>query len=300
MNNLKIGMIGLDSSHCIEFTNLLNNPQHSFHVGGAVINSVYPFYSEYLPLSKNRFPQFRDKMKSQFSINMVDSIDELARSSDGILITAVDGSKHLSLFKELLPYKLPVFIDKPLSYSHEEAKELLFLAQKYDIPLMSSSSLRFADSFHKFVTANREDVTGMYVHGPLPMEEGIPGYLWYGIHMIEMVVAAMGVNIEKIHLHKNSQYETVILEWADGRHAILHGEYQWHPRFAVTLHTNHGYQNIEIAKDKKPYYASLLEQIVPFIKTRKSPVPPEETLEILRICCEINQTRALSSTAVKR
>ncbi|WP_045521362.1 Gfo/Idh/MocA family protein [Neobacillus niacini] len=291
MENLKIGMIGLDSSHCIEFTKLLNDTHHPFHVNGGVIHAVYPFFSENLPISKNRVQQFKETLELNFDLHMAHSIQELAQSCDAILITAVDGDKHLALFKELLPYKIPVFIDKPLTLSLEEAEEIFSLSQKYQIPVMSCSSLRFAESFYKHLVQLQEEVKSLYVHGPLPMQENIPGYFWYGIHVVEMVIAAMGTKVKNINVFKNSQYETIVFEWNDGRHAVIHGEYEWHPRFGVTLHTDQCFYNADIEKDVKPFYASLLEEIVCFFKTRNSPVPAEETLEIISLCSQINKIR---------
>ncbi|NYE08954.1 hypothetical protein F4694_005811 [Bacillus niacini] len=59
----------------------------------------------------------------------------------------------------------------------------------------------------------------------------------------------------------------------------------------MTLHTDQGFHNGDIEKDIKPFYASLLEEIVGFFKTRKSHVPAEETLEFISLCSQINKIR---------
>jgi hypothetical protein len=292
MNSLKIGMIGLDTSHCLEFTKLLNDPEHPFHVEGGRIVAAYPFYSEDLEISRSRVQGYTETLKKDFHVKITDSIKETAKVSDAILLTAVDGRKHLELFKELLPYKLPVFIDKPIALSSEEAEELYLLAAEHDIPVMSSSSLRYAESFSKVLGKHADDITGIYVHGPLPMQEQMPGYFWYGIHMVEMVIAAMCTGVENVLVTSNSEHETVLVEWTDGRHAVLRGEYEWHSRFGATLHTNSGFYNADIASDQKPFYSSLLEQILVFFKTRNSQVPKEQTLEVIRLVEMINKARS--------
>jgi predicted dehydrogenase len=292
MNPLKIGMIGLDTSHCLEFTKLLNDPEHPFHVEGGRIVAAYPFYSEDLEISRSRVQGYTETLKNDFNVKITDSIKETAQASDAILLTAVDGRKHLELFKELLPYKLPVFIDKPLALSSDEAEELFLLAAEHDVPVMSSSSLRFAESFIQVLGKHADDITGIYVHGPLPMQEQMPGYFWYGIHMVEMVVAAMGTGVENVTVKSHKEQETVLIEWKDGRHALLRGEYEWHSRFGATLHTNSGFYNADIANDQTPFYASLLEQILVFFITRNSQVPKEQTLEVIMLIEMINKARS--------
>ncbi|MCM3123832.1 MULTISPECIES: Gfo/Idh/MocA family oxidoreductase [unclassified Mesobacillus] len=289
MKPLTIGMIGLDTSHCLEFTKLLNDPDHPFHVKGGQVAYAYPFYSEDLEISKDRVKGYTETLRNEFAVKIIYSIEEVARMSDAILLTAVDGRKHPELFKQLLPYKVPVFIDKPLALSLREAKEIYSLAESHDVPVMSSSSLRYAESFRTLIDQHKEEITGIYVHGPLPQQPLMPGYFWYGIHMIEMVVAAMGLGTKEVWVKKSCDHETVMVEWTDGRHAVVRGEYEWHSRFGVTIHTSSGFYNADISKDAKPFYASLLEQAIHFFQTKKSPVLKEETLEVIRVIEMINK-----------
>jgi predicted dehydrogenase len=288
MKPLTIGMIGLDTSHCLEFTKLLNEHDHPFHVEGGKIAYAFPFYSEDLPISKDRVQGYTETLRNDHSVKITSSIAETAEASDAILLTAVDGRKHLELFKQLLPYKIPVFIDKPLALSVKEAEELYALAEEHNIPVMSSSSLRYADSFRLVMENQKDEISSIYVHGPLPIQPLMPGYFWYGIHMIEMVIAAMGPGAKNVTVKTSNEHETVIVEWEDGRHAIIRGEYEWHSRFGVTFHTKNSHHHADITKDTKPFYASLLEQIIHFFQTKESQVPKEETLEVMRLIEMIN------------
>jgi predicted dehydrogenase len=288
MKPLTIGMIGLDTSHCLEFTKLLNDPDYPFHVEGGKIAYAFPFYSEDLQISKDRVQGYTETLRNDHSVKITSSIAETAEASDAILLTAVDGRKHLELFKQLLPFKIPVFIDKPLALSVKEAEELFALAEEHNVPVMSSSSLRYADSFRVVIENQKDEISAIYVHGPLPMQPLMPGYFWYGIHMIEMVIAAMGPGAKNVTVKTSNEHETVIVEWEDGRHAIIRGEYEWHSRFGATLHTKNSHHHADITKDTKPFYASLLEQVIHFFQTKESPVPKEETLEVMGLIEMIN------------
>ncbi|UTE77437.1 Gfo/Idh/MocA family protein [Rossellomorea sp. KS-H15a] len=291
MKPINIGMIGLDTSHCIEFAKLLNTPNHPYNVKGGRIVAGYPFYSADVEISKKRVNDFTETLRNDFNVMITESIEEVASRSDAFLMTAVDGRKHMELFKELLPYKKPVFIDKPLVLSVKEAKALFKMAHEYGVPVMSSSSLRFAESYQRIVKEHKESFTSIYVHGPLPMQEPMPGYFWYGIHMIEMVIAALGTGVKDVTVKSNRESEVVIAHWEDGRYALIRGEFNWHTRFGATLHTPNSFYYIDISKDTKPFYASLLEEILLFFQTRNSSVRQEETLEVIRVIEMINHKR---------
>ncbi|MBT2644678.1 Gfo/Idh/MocA family oxidoreductase [Bacillus sp. ISL-41] len=300
MRPLIIGMIGLDTSHCLEFTKLLNGPEHPFHIDGGKVAYAFPFYSEDLPISKDRVQGYTETLRDELSVKITSSIAETAETSDAILLTAVDGRKHLELFKQLLPYKIPVFLDKPLALSMKEAREIYALAEEHNIPIMSSSSLRYADSFNTVIDNKKDEISGIYVHGPLPMQPLMPGYFWYGIHMIEMVIATMGTGANNVTVKTSNEHETVIIEWEDGRHAIIRGEYEWHSRFGATLHTKNGFHLADISKDTKPFYASLLERVITFFQTKESPVPKEETLEVIKLIEMINKKRNMGTVLVSQ
>lgn len=300
MRSLTIGMIGLDTSHCLEFTKLLNEPEHPFHVEGGKVAFAFPLYSEDMSISKDRVQGYTETLRDELSVKITNSIADTAEASEAILLTAVDGRKHLDLFKQLIPYKLPVFIDKPLALSVKDAEELYSLAEEHNIPVMSSSSLRYADSFREVIKNQKEEIDAIYVHGPLPMQPLMPGYFWYGIHMIEMVIAAMGAEANNVTVKTSNDHETVIVEWEDGRHAIIRGEYEWHSRFGATLHTKNGFHHVDITKDTKPFYASLLEQVIHFFQTKESPVPKEETLEVITLIEMINRKRNMEAVLVSQ
>ncbi|MCM3576265.1 Gfo/Idh/MocA family oxidoreductase [Mesobacillus subterraneus] len=300
MRPLTIGMIGLDTSHCLEFTKLLNEPEHPFHVEGGTVAFAFPFYSEDLPISKDRVQGYTETLRDELSVKITSSIAETAQASDAILLTAVDGRKHLELFKQLVPYKIPVFLDKPLALSMAEAREIYALAEKHNIPIMSSSSLRYADSLKVAIENKKDEISSIYVHGPLPMQPTMPGYFWYGIHMIEMVITAMGIGANNVTVKTSNDHETVLVEWEDGRHATIRGEYEWHSRFGATLHTKDRFQHVDITKDTKPFYACLLEQVIQFFQSKKSPVPKEETLEVIKLIEMINNKRNMGTFLVSQ
>lgn len=283
---MKIGLIGLDTSHSEIFTKLLNDSKDTHHVTGAQITHVIPTYSEDLPLSKERFPHYYEIVTNKYGVIPVESVEELITAVDAVIIGTVDGRNHLDWFKKVVSYSKPIFIDKPVVMSSEEMKELIRLSKVHNTPVMSSSSLRYSETVEAL--SNNTDIQSGYFFGPTPRQEQMPGYFWYGIHLVEMVVTIFGTDVESVKVETYKDCEQIHIKFADGKHAIIRGENDWHNRFGAILHSKESVYSLRLWEEEKPYYASLIEQVVRFFETRNSPVPIEETEKIVRLVERIN------------
>ncbi len=76
MNKNRIGIIGLDTSHCIAFTELFNDPNADKKLGGYRVVAAYPKGSNDIESSYSRIPGYTEKMK-EMGVQIVGSIEEL-------------------------------------------------------------------------------------------------------------------------------------------------------------------------------------------------------------------------------
>ena len=86
----RIGMIGLDTSHVVAFTKVINNPEKNY---GCKVVVGYPGGSPDVPSSANRVEGYTKQLREQYGVEIVDSIEELCRKVDGVLLESVDGRK---------------------------------------------------------------------------------------------------------------------------------------------------------------------------------------------------------------
>jgi hypothetical protein len=77
MSELKIGIIGLDTSHVIAFTDLINDPEHPGHVGGGKVVAAFPGGSPDMPLSWDRVEGYTSELKEKHNLEICPSIDSL-------------------------------------------------------------------------------------------------------------------------------------------------------------------------------------------------------------------------------
>src|SRR6516162_5866552 len=92
---LKAGIIGLDTSHVVAFTQALNNPKAEGVLARVRIVAAYPGGSPDIPDSKNRIEGFTKTLHEKHGLEIVDSIDDLLKKVDVVLLESVDGRPHL-------------------------------------------------------------------------------------------------------------------------------------------------------------------------------------------------------------
>ncbi|NGP45616.1 Gfo/Idh/MocA family oxidoreductase [Bacillaceae bacterium SIJ1] len=296
MDTIRIGMIGLDTSHVVAFTKLLNDPAHQYHVPGGKVVVAFPGGSSDMELSYSRVEGFTHELRDHYDVKIVDSPEEVAEKCDAIFLESVDGRVHLKQFKKIVSYQKPVFIDKPFTTSSKEAKDILWLADENQTPIMSCSAVRFAVGLSSALKKlEGKTIIGMDCYGPLAIEAH-HGLFWYGIHTADMLYRAFGTGCERVTVTKNADHDVLIGEWKDGRIGSLRGNRKGNNTFGAAIHSNEKTEFVNASSGDKPYYAALLEEIVQFLCTGISPVDINETVEITRFLEAANESRSTGKT----
>lgn len=298
-SKLKLGMIGLDTSHATAFAELLSNEGHRYHVPGGTVIAAYPGGSDDFELSRSRVQGFTEELRQKYGVQIVDSPEETAEQCDAILLESVDGRVHLEQFRRIVRYRKPVFIDKPFTVNAGEALEIIRLAEANGVPVMSSSALRFAEGV-KQAAADDEagPIIGTDCYGPMELQPTQPGLFWYGIHSVEMLYTFMGLGCVSVMAATTAHHDVVTGIWEDGRIGTVRGSRCGNMTFGATVHREKGSRPVDVYAHDKPYYASLLEQIMAFFRTGRSPVALSETWEIIRFIEAANESRS-SGKAVR-
>ena len=275
---IRIGMIGLDTSHVIAFTKLLNDSSNPDHVPGARVVAAFKGGSPDVESSRNRVDGFTAELRDKWKVEIVESIPVLCQKVDAVLLESVDGRPHLEQAKAVLAAKKPVFIDKPLAASYRDAREIARLAREAGVPWFSSSSLRFWEETERLKSAPESGVIlGANVHGPAPTEPHHPDLMWYGIHAVEMLFTLMGPGCETVTRVSTEGADVVVGRWEGGRLGVVRGIRKGKEDYGITLFG----EKANLRSENRPFsYRPLLVQIVKFFQTGVSPVKAEETLEM--------------------
>jgi len=121
---IRLGIIGVDTSHATEFARILNDGAAKDHVAGARVVAAYAGGSPDIAASRDRLDGFRRELQERWKIPFVQRIKDLCPLVDGLLLESVDGRTHLPQFREAAACGKPVFIDKPLASTLEDARSI--------------------------------------------------------------------------------------------------------------------------------------------------------------------------------
>lgn len=294
---LKIAVIGLDTSHAPLFAELLNNPDHPHHVRGGKVTAAYPGGSPDFELSIGRVDKFTAEVRDNSGVPIVQSIQEAAENADAILLLSVDGRVHLEQFRQIVPYGKPVFIDKPFAVTTRDAKAIYGLAQEHGIPLMSCSSVRWSEGLGRALdSADQGNIIGVDTYGPMELQSTQPGFYWYGIHAADMLYRSMGKGCKEVTVTTNADHDLAVGVWEDGRVGTLRGNRKGNRRFGALIHREQGTEHVDVYADGKPYYASMLEEVIRMFQTGAAPIDMTETLEVIAFLEAANESRETGRT----
>src|SRR5678816_149116 len=111
---IRLGLIGLDTSHCTAFTELLNNPTNKEHVAGARVVAAFKGGSPDIPSSLQHVEEYTTTLREKYGVHIVDTIEQVCREVDAVLIESVDGRPHLEQARIVIAAHKPLYIDKPV------------------------------------------------------------------------------------------------------------------------------------------------------------------------------------------
>jgi predicted dehydrogenase len=288
---LRIGLVGLDTSHSVAFTKCFNKTGDPEHVPGGRVVAGFPGGSADFELSAGRVAGFTKKLQEEYDVKIMGSPAEVAGACDLLVLGSCDGRVHRRHFEETVGYHRPTFIDKPVAVSSADAKAIFDLAAKENVPVMSCSALRYAENLVKALEGGEGPVLGFDTFGPMAEEPTQPGLFWYGVHQVEMVQRAMGNGCAEVRATRNDDGDLITCLYADGRMASMRGLRKGHHKFGAVIHREKGFQFVDVSGGKRSYYAGMLDAMMATLPARKTDVRPEETMEIIKIIEAANESR---------
>ena len=284
--DLRLGIIGLDTSHVIAFTKLINDPAKNY---GCKVVVGYPGGSPDIPSSANRVDKFTKQLQDEFGVEIVDSIEELCRKVDGVLLESVDGRPHLEQVRPVIEAKKPVFIDKPMAGNLADVLEIFQLAWEHNVPCWSSSSLRFSPGI---IDMRKNSEVGMVLgcaaFSPCSLEEHHPDLYWYGVHGVEILFTIMGPGCESVRRIQSKDTEFVVGVWKGGRIGTYRGIRKGKSDYGALVYGTKGI----VQSGRYGGYEPLVVEIIRFFKTGQVPVGAEETTEIFAFMSAADESKA--------
>jgi len=289
---IRIGIIGLDTSHSPAFTELFNTDEAPF--ADFEVVAAYPHGSRTIKSSYSRIPKYTKEVRTM-GVEIVESIDALLERVDVVLLETNDGRRHLEQALKVFRAGTPVFVDKPLAASLPAAVALFEAAERHGVPVFSSSSLRYMHNAQSVRRGEIGRVVGATAYSPATLEKTHPDLYWYGIHGVETLFTAMGTGCETVRRVHTDGTEVVVGTWADGRVGTFRGLRDGERGYGGTAFGTEGIGPLG------PYegYRPLVEEIAAFFRTGEAPVSREETLEIYAFMTAADESKRRDGAPVR-
>jgi len=293
--DLKLGMIGLDTSHVVEFTRRLNDPTDKEFIPGARVVVAFKGGSRDIPTSWNRLEGFTKTLHEKYGVKIVDSIDALLQDADVVMIENVDGRPHLAEAVQVIKAHKTLFVDKPLGGSLRDALEIYRLARENGVPIFSGSDVRYYPNLRQMKSADTGQLKGAFACGPCELEPHHPDLFWYGIHSTEALYTIMGPGCQSVVCTATADTHWVTGLWEDGKVGTVCGLRKTPYLFRMTVFGSRKVLDEQIEGG----YAPFLREVVKFFQTGVAPVPPEETLEIYAFMEAADESKRQGGCPVK-
>lgn len=292
----KIGIIGLDTSHSTAFTRMLNSPDPDPdpRFMGYRIVAAFPKGSNDIKSSVDRIPGYTVEVK-KYGVQIVGSIEELLSLVDFILLETNDGRLHLEQSVPVMRAGKRMFIDKPVAASLADAIAIYRLAAIYNVPVFSSSSLRYIPGAEEIASGAAGKVLGAFTYSPATIEKTHPDLFWYGVHGVEILFTLMGAGCISVSHTFTEGSDVVTGIWNDGRTGTFRGIRSGKSDYGGIVFGEKGI----ITLGKFSGYEALLAEIIKFFETGIPPVKQEETIEIFAFMTAAFESKKAGGVPVK-
>ena len=277
-NAIRVALIGLDTSHAIEFARRLHAPDcpDDQKVSGLEVVSCLRFGT---PFQNEEGLNERQAQLESWGIKVTTNFEEAVEGCEALLVTINDPSFHQEYFARCAELDKPIFLDKPLADSLESGRAIIELAEAKKLPFFSASSLRFVPQL-KAACEAMPSPHFVHVFGPLGQAPSGSSIVWYGVHTFEMLQRVMGNGAQSVRVLEDESGIVAVVSYGDNRRgvaelnngAFVYGGSLRDPKRAVPF-----------VADMSRAYSDLLVLIETFFRTGQAPVTTEDTLEIMAL-----------------
>lgn len=273
---IRVGIIGLDTSHSEQFALRLNDPANPSHIPGARVVVAYPAGSPDIEESKSRIDGFTAAVRDKFGVRIVGTVEEVIKDVDAILLLTLDGRPRLEQMKKILTAGKPVFMDKPVAASLKDAVEIYQLAATAQVPVFSASAVRWYPGVQEVANAEQTPARGALSYGPAHILAYHPDLFFYGIHPTEALFTVMGSGCVSVTRTTTSSQSIVTGLWTGDRAGTLVAIHEGAKAYKLVR-----FGDNQITEQKSEGdYTPMLREIVKFFQTKQPPISPKQTLEI--------------------
>ena len=285
--DLRIGLIGLDTSHVIAFTKIINDPKATGPLANAKVVAAFKGGSRDIPSSADRIDKYTETLTNEYGLKLYPTIAELCKNVDAIMLESVDGRPKVRQAIPVIDAGLPLFIDKPMAGSLADVIFIFDYAKKKGVPIFSSSSLRYGKTNQAIRHGSIGIVTRAEVHSPCSLEVHHPDLFWYGVHGCESLFTVMGTGCQSVVRRATADGKIEVEGTWKGDQSNRIGIFREGKGYGGKAKGTKG----ESEAGGYDGYAPLVVEAVKMFQTGKVPVSAQETIEMFAFMAAADESK---------
>jgi predicted dehydrogenase len=272
---IKVAIIGLDTSHAIEFARRMqaHDCPPDQKVAGMKAISCLRFKT---PFQTQEGLDKRQEQLEKWGVKVTTNFAEAIDGCDAIMLEINDPAYHLDYFKKVAHLKKPIFLDKPMCDTLPNARAILQLASKYKTRVFSASSVPFCNEVSA-VKKLFSKIENAIVYGAYGKAATGDSLVWYGVHTFELLLHIMGTDPRTIRAIETKNSATIVVGYNENREGlirIIKGNWFYGGTLIGTAANDPNNKLLKEFKCDMTYsYKNLLSKIKAFFEGKDEPVP---------------------------
>jgi predicted dehydrogenase len=205
-----------------------------------------------------------------------DSVAEMDAHVDCYAVLAPSNPEvHLSLCEQVFPCRKPTYVDKTFAPDLATAERIFALADRYGVPMQTSSALRYTNVHDQLVGLGRDQVRHMVTWG------GGSSFDEYAIHPTELTISCMGPEVERVMRRGAGNHSQLLLDLSHGRTAVVNVYTNANTPFAASVTTAD--RTLLIPVDTSRIFLNMAVAMVALFATGQPNIDRRESLAIRHV-----------------
>ena len=199
----KIAILGCENSHANTFLEFIIKEKVVTDV------EVVGVYSDDMEAAQ--------KLQEEYGVYVATAYDEFVGKIDGLIVTARHGDNHYKYVKPYVKSGITMFIDKPITISEEEARQLVAELKENNVRVSGGSMCMFAPYVQELKKAVQEQelgpVTGGFLRTPISMDNIYGGFFFYAQHLVQVMCEIFGYHPKTVQVFQNGDVYTCVFRY---------------------------------------------------------------------------------------
>ena len=202
----KIAILGCENSHANAFLKLIReNEEYSKNIEVVGVFSIYADAAQ--------------KLSEEFGVPVMASFDECVGKVDGLMITARDGKYHYPYAKPYIATGIPMFLDKPITVTQEDAKALVADLKANNVSVCGGSTLMHAPYLKELKkeieSGEHGKCLGGYFRAPVSLVNEYGNFFFYSAHVISMMTEVFGYYPKTVYASRKNDCVDCVVAYED-------------------------------------------------------------------------------------